>query len=43
MIEKAVPLASTWAAMETLVATGKARTIGISNFNQALLEEIFPT
>lgn len=38
-----IPVASTWAAMEALVATGKARSIGVSNFSQSQLEELFPT
>ncbi|KAL2072370.1 hypothetical protein VTL71DRAFT_11713 [Oculimacula yallundae] len=38
-----IPLASTWEAMETLVAAGKARSIGVSNFFQPQLEEILQT
>jgi L-glyceraldehyde reductase len=38
-----VPIASTWQAMEALVAAGKARSIGVSIFNQAQLEELITT
>jgi L-glyceraldehyde reductase len=38
-----VPIAATWAAMEVLVATGKARSIGVSNFNQEKLEDLLKT
>jgi len=42
-ITTSIPIASTWAAMEALVATGKARSIGVSNFSQSQLEELFST
>lgn len=35
-----VPLASTWAAMEKLVESGKVKSIGISNFTGALIEDL---
>lgn len=38
-----VPIASTWQAMEALVAAGKAKSIGVSNFSQAQLEELITT
>jgi len=41
MITNSIPIASTWKAMEALVASGKVRTIGISNFyKQAQIEEL---
>jgi diketogulonate reductase-like aldo/keto reductase len=43
MITKPVPLSETWAAMEELVQRGKAKSIGVSNFNQKLLEELLCT
>lgn len=36
-----VPLIETWKAMEALVKKGKCRTIGVSNFSKARLEEIW--
>lgn len=36
-----VPLIETWKAMEALVKKGKIRTIGVSNFTQAKIEEIW--
>ncbi|KAE8137753.1 Aldo/keto reductase [Aspergillus pseudotamarii] len=38
-----VPIKDTWAAMERLVEQGKIRTIGVSNFTQAKIEELFKT
>jgi len=38
-----VPIASTWQAMEALVTAGKAKSIGVSNFSQAQLEELITT
>ncbi|KJK65603.1 ARA1 like protein [Aspergillus parasiticus SU-1] len=35
-----VPIKDTWAAMERLVEQGKIRTIGVSNFTQAKIEEL---
>lgn len=32
----------TWKAMQALVATGKVRAVGVSNFNIAQLQEILP-
>lgn len=40
MISNSIPLTATWAAMEKLVEAGKARSIGVSNFGDAYLEEI---
>ncbi|KAJ2476224.1 hypothetical protein IWW47_006370, partial [Coemansia sp. RSA 2052] len=37
-----VPIMDTWRAMEDLVGTGKVRSIGVSNFNQAILEKMIP-
>ncbi|KAJ2818149.1 hypothetical protein GGI24_005185 [Coemansia furcata] len=37
-----VPIMDTWRAMEDLVSTGKVRSIGVSNFNQAILEKMIP-
>jgi aryl-alcohol dehydrogenase-like predicted oxidoreductase len=37
--ETGVPLADTWGAMTELVAAGKVRAIGASNFDQTMLEE----
>jgi len=43
-VKNSVPIASTWAAMEDLVESGKARSIGISNFyKQSQLEELLST
>ena len=43
-MKNSVPIASTWAAMEDLVESGKARSIGISNFyKQPQLEELLST
>lgn len=42
-LTKDVPISSTWAAMEELVKAGKARSIGVSNFGQAILEELLTT
>lgn len=38
-----MPIADTWAAMEKLVAAGKVRNIGISNFNIEKTEEVLKT
>lgn len=38
-----VPLAATWRGMEKIKEKGKARHIGVSNFNIAKLEEILQT
>ena len=35
-----VPISETWAAMEALLATGKVKAIGVSNFNIRRLEEL---
>lgn len=35
-----VPLLDTWRAMEKLVASGKVKSIGISNFTGALIEDL---
>lgn len=35
-----VPIKETWQAMEALVKKGKIRSIGVSNFNKARIEEI---
>ena len=40
MITNDIPLTATWTAMEKLVESGKARSIGLSNFGDAYLEEI---
>lgn len=37
-----VPIMDTWRAMEALVGTGKVRAIGVSNFNQDLLDKMVP-
>ncbi|KAF8459707.1 NADP-dependent oxidoreductase domain-containing protein [Kalaharituber pfeilii] len=37
------PISETWAAMERLLATGKVRAIGVSNFNKRRLEELLRT
>ncbi|KAA8895801.1 aldo-keto reductase [Sphaerosporella brunnea] len=38
-----VPIGETWAAMEALLATGKVRAIGVSNFNERRLDELLAT
>ncbi|KAH7303898.1 aldehyde reductase 1 [Stachybotrys elegans] len=38
-----VPIADTWKAMEALVKKGKVRSIGVSNFTQQALEDLFKT
>ena len=43
MITNPIPITDTWAAMEELVRTGKVKSIGVSNFNQVLLEELLST
>lgn len=38
-----IPIADTWAAMEALVAKGKAKSIGISNFTKEKTQELLKT
>ncbi|OOF96767.1 hypothetical protein ASPCADRAFT_129836 [Aspergillus carbonarius ITEM 5010] len=38
-----VPIRDTWAAMEALVARGKIRSIGVSNFTRETIEELLKT
>ncbi|OJK00085.1 hypothetical protein ASPACDRAFT_1868529 [Aspergillus aculeatus ATCC 16872] len=38
-----VPIKDTWAAMEELVAKGKIRSIGVSNFTREKIEELLKT
>ncbi|BCS22825.1 aldo/keto reductase [Aspergillus puulaauensis] len=38
-----VPTKDTWAAMEALVAKGKVRSIGVSNFTREKIEELLKT
>ncbi|KAJ6014370.1 Aldo/keto reductase [Penicillium herquei] len=38
-----VPIKETWAVMERLVDQGKIRSIGVSNFTQSKIEELFKT
>ncbi|KAI5849883.1 NADP-dependent oxidoreductase domain-containing protein [Tricharina praecox] len=38
-----IPIAETWKAMEDLLATGKVKAIGISNFNKRRIEELLQT
>ncbi|OJJ00547.1 hypothetical protein ASPVEDRAFT_575649 [Aspergillus versicolor CBS 583.65] len=38
-----VPAKDTWAAMEALVAKGKVRSIGVSNFTRERIEELLKT
>ncbi|KAF7597223.1 hypothetical protein BBP40_008065 [Aspergillus hancockii] len=38
-----VPISDTWAALEKLVAAGKLRSIGVSNFTQDKIEELLKT
>ena len=40
--ETGVPIEDTWGAMAGLVEAGKVRAIGVSNFDQALLERCLP-
>jgi len=40
MDSKAPSFAETWGAMEKLVESGKCKNIGLSNFNQAQIEEV---
>ncbi|CAL1698939.1 unnamed protein product [Somion occarium] len=37
------PLSKTWEQMEAVLAKGKVKAIGVSNFSQKKLEEILPT
>lgn len=36
-----VPVIETWKAMEALVKKGKIKTIGVSNFNQRRIDELW--
>lgn len=36
-----VPLIETWKALEAVVKKGKVKTIGVSNFSVARIEEIW--
>lgn len=36
-------IAQTWEGMEKVLASGKARAIGVSNFSQAFLDELLKT
>lgn len=38
-----VPIKETWAAMEKLVQKGKVRSIGVSNFSRAKIEDLLKT
>ncbi|KAH8432311.1 aldo/keto reductase [Aspergillus melleus] len=38
-----VPIKDTWAALEALVAKGKVRSIGVSNFTKEKIEELLKT
>lgn len=40
MITDPTPFIDTWKAMENLLATGKTRAIGVSNFSQIELQKI---
>jgi diketogulonate reductase-like aldo/keto reductase len=40
MITDPTPFIDTWKAMEKLVATGKTRAVGVSNFGQIELQKI---
>lgn len=40
IIPDSMPFIETWKAMEKLVATGKTRAIGVSNFSQIELQKI---
>lgn len=42
-VDHAWKLSDTWAQMEALVAKGKVRSIGVSNFSVMNLEKILPT
>lgn len=42
MLDHERKLSETWAAMEKLFESGKAKAIGISNASQALLEDLLP-
>ncbi|KAJ7130675.1 Aldo/keto reductase [Mycena filopes] len=42
-VDHAWDLKDTWKQMEDMVAKGKARTIGVSNFSQLNLDKILPT
>ncbi len=41
MTEKLVPLHETWAAMEKLVHSGAAKSIGLANYNTSMLRDLF--
>lgn len=38
-----VPIKDTWEALEALVAKGKVRSIGVSNFTREKIEELLKT
>lgn len=38
-----VPISKTWATMEKLVQKGKIRSIGVSNFTRAAIEDLMKT
>jgi alcohol dehydrogenase (NADP+) len=42
-VDKSVTISETYAAMEALLASGKTRNIGISNFTRSEVEELLKT